>query len=29
MKTAIRRKAKAPGGFEEEYRSCLHEYATG
>src|SRR6266403_5153205 len=29
MKTAIRRKAKAPGGFEEEYRSCLHEYAAG
>jgi signal transduction histidine kinase len=29
MKTAIRRKAKAPEGFEEEYRSCLHEYATG
>src|SRR5216683_5360461 len=29
MKTAIRRKAKAPAGFEEEYRSCLHEYATG
>src|SRR5712671_1470794 len=29
MKIAIRRKAKAPAGFEEEYRSCLHEYATG
>src|SRR6266478_4270115 len=29
MKTAIRRKAKAPAGFEEEYRSCLREYAAG
>src|SRR5258708_21986786 len=29
MKIAIRRKAKAPAGFEEEYRSCLREYATG
>src|SRR6266852_1531227 len=29
MKIAIRRKAKAPAGFEEEYRSCLREYAAG
>jgi len=29
MKIAIRRKAKAPAGFEEEYRSCLRELLPG
>lgn len=29
MKSAIRRKAKPQESFEEEYRSCLQEYAAG
>src|SRR5580658_693146 len=29
MKTAIRRKAKPRTGFEDEYRSCLRDYAAG
>jgi len=29
MKIAIRRKAKPHAGFEDEYRSCLGEYAAG